>query len=1142
MAENPIRYSDLIVPDESIEKLIAQLEQLEQIYTSLLQKVQAEAKNAQKAQQGMTGATEQGRKSIREAATDAEKLARAERDLAFAQSETAKEIAKLKEQTREQNNLNKAAAKEAMNAKGSYNALSAEYTRLKIELNKLTAEERKNTEAGRQMEKQAEAVYQEMKRLQEATGKFQLNVGNYSSAFGNLGGMLGSFKSGLGGVTSVVSKATLGITSWAAAGIAAVGVVKDDIATAREYEKAVSGLAAILGTTKDQITALTDQAQNLGATTIFTASEAAALQTELAKLGYSVNDIINMAPSVLSFAQATGSGLAEAASLAGAALRMFEKDTTHTEEFVDKMTAATSKSALSFSYLNSALSTVAPVANAFGFEIEDVLALLGQLANAGFDASSAATATRNIILNLADANGNLAKALGEPVTNLDTLISGLNKLKDSGIDLGEALELTDKRSVAAFNTFLSGTDNVINLRNELNNCDGAAKKMADTMADNLDGSLESMSSAWEGLNLHINESSGGLKRLIDWITTAIRWIDTLATSAGRAAAALKAMNGGGDGTRSKIDKQIDYLGGSGHKEVVYKNAIATYNKQIQKLQSEIESGSFKTKLVKPLLEARRDALIKMRDEYERRGADILNPAASSGGGNGGGGGNTGKTGSSGSKTAKGSSKTLSSAAKEAEKIRQQQEKNEREALRKQQDTEVALIEDKFEREREVTILSYDRQKEDLQRKLDEDKNLTEKARTAINQTIENLEKQKVAKIVEINDKELKEQQKDEEKRLKDAEKAQKDKLHLEEQEIRTQKQIDELQIDSLETSENEKTRMRLEAEKKRLKMLMEAYKRNGKVLTAVEQQVIDEQIKNIDKQLERNKNNRDIYDLMGLNLTDEKKEAISTSVQYAVDAVNEFMDAYVAAAERKAELAEKEVERAQDVLLAEINARAAGYANNVLMAQKELDLAKKNQQKALREQEKAQKQQMAIQTIQQIGNMVTASSLIWSQLGFPWAIPALAIMWGSFALSKIKAAQMVGSGSEEYGEGTVELLEGGSHQSGNDIDLGRKKDGTRRRAEGGEFFAVINKRSSRKYRAEIPQVIHALNDGTFAEKYMGAYRADGLNVVVDGGRTDISGLSDDVRQIRQQGESRMYQAGAYTVYEYKNVKRKVRTS
>ena len=143
MAENPIKYSDLIIPDDSIEKLVAQLEQLEQVYTSLLQKVQAEAKTTAQAQQKMTGATEQGRQQIRGAASDAERLAKAERDLAFAQSETAKEIAKLKEQIREQNNLNKVAAKEALNVKGSYNQLSAEYSRLKIELNKLTAEERK---------------------------------------------------------------------------------------------------------------------------------------------------------------------------------------------------------------------------------------------------------------------------------------------------------------------------------------------------------------------------------------------------------------------------------------------------------------------------------------------------------------------------------------------------------------------------------------------------------------------------------------------------------------------------------------------------------------------------------------------------------------------------------------------------------------------------------------------------------------------------------------------------------------------------------------------------------------------------------------------------------------------------------------
>ena len=460
------------------------------------------------------------------------------------------------------------------------------------------------------------------------------------------------------------------------------------------------------------------------------------------------------------------------------------------------------------------------------------------------------------------------------------------------------------------------------------------------------------------------------------------------------------------------------------------------------------------------------------------------------------------------------------------------------AIRKSEDVSVALTENKYNREREAVMLSYERQKEDLQRKLDEDKNLTEKARTALTETIVNLEKQKQQKLAEIYEKESKDLQAAEEKKRKDEEKAKQEQIRLDEQASQKEKQLAELQIDNLETSENEKTRMRLEAEKKRLQKLLDTYKRDGKILTATEKAIIDEQIAAIDKALEQNKGNRDIYDILGLNLSDEKKEAISTSVQYAVDSLNEFMDAYVQAADKKAELATREVDRAQEVLLAEIEARANGYANNVQMAQKELDLAKKNEQKALQEQAKAQKQQMAIQALQQVSNMVTASSLIWSQLGFPWAIPALAVMWGSFALSKIKAQQMVGN-TEEYGEGTVELLEGGSHQSGNDIDLGRKKDGTRRRAEGGEFFAVINKRSSRKYRSEIPSVINALNDGTFAEKYMGAYRADGLNVVVDG-RTDISGLSDDVRQIRQQGESRVYAGNGYMVYEYKNVKRKVK--
>ena len=133
-------------------------------------------------------------------------------------------------------------------------------------------------------------------------------------------------------------------------------------------------------------------------------------------------------------------------------------------------------------------------------------------------------------------------------------------------------------------------------------------------------------------------------------------------------------------------------------------------------------------------------------------------------------------------------------------------------------------------------------------------------------------------------------------------------------------------------------------------------------------------------------------------------------------------------------------------------------------------------------------------------------------------------------------------GTETYGEGTVELLQGGSHQSGNDVDLGRKKDGTRRRAEGGEFFAVINKRSSRKYRGVIPDVIKSLNNDTFAQKYLNAYKgAEGLTVNVSSQDPSLARMADGIDAIREQGLRRIYtDPHGRTIIVYKNRTRIIR--
>ena len=331
-----------------------------------------------------------------------------------------------------------------------------------------------------------------------------------------------------------LSQVGAGLKGWAAGYIGAQAVVsgvvalftklREGVGDIVKFEYANSRLSAILGTTSDKIKELAADAQRLGATTKYTASEATELQIELAKLGFTRKEIIDATEHVLKFAQATGAELSEAASLAGASLRMFNADTSETERYVSAMAVATTKSALSFSYLATALPIVGPVAKAFNFSIEDTLALLGKLSDAGFDASMAATATRNVFLNLADSNGKLAKALGKPVKTLPELVDGLKSLREKGVDLNTTLELTDKRSVAAFNAFLTAADKILPLREQITGVESELGDMAHTMGDNVQGAIANLSSAWEAFMLSFSESTGPAKEFLNWMADKIRRI------------------------------------------------------------------------------------------------------------------------------------------------------------------------------------------------------------------------------------------------------------------------------------------------------------------------------------------------------------------------------------------------------------------------------------------------------------------------------------------------------------------------------------------------------------------------------------------------------------------------------------------
>lgn len=297
-----------------------------------------------------------------------------------------------------------------------------------------------------------------------------------------------------------------------------------------DFEQANVNLSTIIGKNVKDIEALTYSAMELGRTTEYTASQVTLLQTELAKLGFKEGAIMQMQESVLHFATAIGTTLPEAAAMAGATLRMFGLDAKDTADTLGVLVQGANNSALSFSYYQTAMATVGPVAKTFGFSLRDTVALLGTLANAGFDASSAATATRNILLNLADSSGKLAVALGKPVSTFPELMSGLRQLKAQGVDLNTTLELTDKRSVSAFNTFLDGADAALALRDSLEDVNGVLKNTAEERVNTVEGSVKLLQSAWEGLILSFKESTGPIKEVVDWLTKLIEKTSDLVSS------------------------------------------------------------------------------------------------------------------------------------------------------------------------------------------------------------------------------------------------------------------------------------------------------------------------------------------------------------------------------------------------------------------------------------------------------------------------------------------------------------------------------------------------------------------------------------------------------------------------------------
>lgn len=285
-----------------------------------------------------------------------------------------------------------------------------------------------------------------------------------------------------------------------------------------------------------------------------------------------------------------------------------------------------------------------------------------------------------------------------------------------------------------------------------------------------------------------------------------------------------------------------------------------------------------------------------------------------------------------------------------------------------------------------------------------------------------------------------------------------------------------------------------------------------------------------------------------MGFDDKGIQAWNDACSQVINNLQEIAQAEVDVAQAAVDAAEKRVEAAQSAYDAEVEGRNNGYANQVATKKKELQQEKKNQQEKQKLLEQAQKRQEAINTVVQASSLITASANIWSAMsGVPIIGPALALaaiatMWTSFATAKVKAKQATAATDQEYGEGGLEFLEGGSHASGNDIDLHQKNsEGKNMRAEGGEAMAIINKRNTRKYKRVLPDIVDSLNKGTFENKFSQAFnKADSLQaqLITVQSTTDLSTIERNVEAIKKQNSERVYPLGdGRTLIIKGNVKR-----
>lgn len=358
----------------------------------------------------------------------------------------------------------------------------------------------------------------------QAIGYLMLDTSNFTSGFKSALSDLRTFqdsssttKDKLASLSSAMGQTGKSMTKFVTLPLAGVGAAM--VKTTADFEAGMSQVQAISGATGEDLKALSDKAKEMGAVTKFSASESAEALKYMAMAGWDTQKMLDGLPGVMNLAAASGEDLGTVSDIVTDALTALGMKAEEAGHFADVLAQASSKSNTNVSMMGETFKYVAPLAGSLGYSCEDVATAIGLMANAGIKGSQAGTALRSVLTRMAKPTKDSAAAMKRLNIEISNTDGTMKPLYDVMLQLRKGFAGLDQEAKASYAAMLGGQEAmsgllaIVNASDEdfnklveqINNADGAAEQMANTMQDNLSGQITILKSTIEGISISFGE-------------------------------------------------------------------------------------------------------------------------------------------------------------------------------------------------------------------------------------------------------------------------------------------------------------------------------------------------------------------------------------------------------------------------------------------------------------------------------------------------------------------------------------------------------------------------------------------------------------------------------------------------------------